>query len=152
MIPKRSCSNGEQSDGLCDEDLGEQICCVRFASGSAMSRAVEEWLRDSRVAIPGGVSPTRAAARRRPTCWAAASTCISARSRLFCRSFVRESFAPSRSRAARAASSFPMCRPWPRQSTALKIGLPWINAEYDETCGLMGKDYWRSEEHTSELQ
>jgi 4,5-dihydroxyphthalate decarboxylase len=28
------------------------------------------------------------------------------------------------------------------ESTALKIGLPWINAEYEETCGLMGKDFW----------
>ena len=28
------------------------------------------------------------------------------------------------------------------ETTALKIGLPWVNAEYDETCELMGDDYW----------
>ena len=28
------------------------------------------------------------------------------------------------------------------ETTALKIGLPWVNAEYDETRALMGDDYW----------
>ncbi len=28
------------------------------------------------------------------------------------------------------------------ETTALKIGLPWVNAEYDETRALMGEDYW----------
>jgi 4,5-dihydroxyphthalate decarboxylase len=28
------------------------------------------------------------------------------------------------------------------ESAALKIGLPWINAEYEETSRLMGKDFW----------
>jgi 4,5-dihydroxyphthalate decarboxylase len=28
------------------------------------------------------------------------------------------------------------------ESAALKIGLPWINAEYEETIDLMGKDFW----------
>ena len=28
------------------------------------------------------------------------------------------------------------------ETTALKIGLPWINAEFDETRALMGEDFW----------
>ena len=28
------------------------------------------------------------------------------------------------------------------ETTALKIGLPWVNAEYDETRALMGDDFW----------
>jgi 4,5-dihydroxyphthalate decarboxylase len=28
------------------------------------------------------------------------------------------------------------------ETTALKIGLPWINAEYDETRAVMGDDFW----------
>ncbi len=28
------------------------------------------------------------------------------------------------------------------ESAALKIGLPWINAEYEETSRIMGKDFW----------
>jgi len=28
------------------------------------------------------------------------------------------------------------------ETTALKIGLPWVNAEFDETCELMGDDFW----------
>jgi len=28
------------------------------------------------------------------------------------------------------------------ESAALKIGLPWINAEYEETISIMGKDFW----------
>lgn len=28
------------------------------------------------------------------------------------------------------------------ETTALKIGLPWVSAEYDETRALMGDDYW----------
>ena len=28
------------------------------------------------------------------------------------------------------------------ETAALKIGLPWVNAEYDETRALMGDDYW----------
>jgi 4,5-dihydroxyphthalate decarboxylase len=28
------------------------------------------------------------------------------------------------------------------ETTALKIGLPWVNAEYEETRALMGDDYW----------
>jgi 4,5-dihydroxyphthalate decarboxylase len=28
------------------------------------------------------------------------------------------------------------------ETTALKIGLPWVNAEYDDTRALMGEDFW----------
>jgi 4,5-dihydroxyphthalate decarboxylase len=28
------------------------------------------------------------------------------------------------------------------ETTALKIGLPWVNAEFDETRALMGEDFW----------
>jgi 4,5-dihydroxyphthalate decarboxylase len=28
------------------------------------------------------------------------------------------------------------------ETTALKVGLPWVNAEYDETRELMGDDFW----------
>ena len=28
------------------------------------------------------------------------------------------------------------------ETTALKIGLPWVNAEYEETTRIMGKDFW----------
>jgi 4,5-dihydroxyphthalate decarboxylase len=28
------------------------------------------------------------------------------------------------------------------ETTALKIGLPWVNAEYDDTRALMGDDFW----------
>ena len=28
------------------------------------------------------------------------------------------------------------------ETTALKIGLPWVNAEFDETRALMGDDFW----------
>jgi 4,5-dihydroxyphthalate decarboxylase len=28
------------------------------------------------------------------------------------------------------------------ETTALKIGLPWVNAEYDETRAVMGDDFW----------
>ena len=28
------------------------------------------------------------------------------------------------------------------ETTALKIGLPWVNAEFDETRAIMGEDFW----------
>jgi 4,5-dihydroxyphthalate decarboxylase len=28
------------------------------------------------------------------------------------------------------------------ETTALKIGLPWVAAEYEKTCDLMGVDFW----------
>jgi 4,5-dihydroxyphthalate decarboxylase len=28
------------------------------------------------------------------------------------------------------------------ETTALKIGLPWVTAEFEQTCDVMGSDFW----------